>query len=315
MRKEQVIFVLGLMVVLASFAAVYQFYFKARLKEYSDRENQLNKLEDRLSDLEKAFRTTKPHVVLSKVKGEVLPREAEAKKRLTYFNWDGMLEYVPVPKNKLPKFHYDEQYQTMIQDIQRYAFTHRPQCTVYPGSFGFPPYGGMGNAGEKAVNNTLAKIAFTSAIVRLLVDANVLYIEQLAYMPDRVASEYGNIEERRIGLSLRMTTKDFVKFLEWLRQHEHHFSVNSFSLSNMVLQTPYEPWLNIQLILITSRARELPDGSVAGVSGSKGGNPLNEMMGRRSRRGPMRGGKDSAKESGALERFWKLIKNKVFLTN
>jgi len=257
-RREHIIAIIVLALLVGGGAAVYQFYYKNELAEYALNLKRLDDLEKTLNRLQTTFSGYKPDVLVAANRGEIQPLADEVVQRSTFFNTGDWLQIDPIPQGKMLKFYYEEQFNKAFNDLRQYAASRTPSCS-YPDTitFGAPKPEDMVNRVVTAdeVERALRRIHFACSTIRLLMEAKAVAIMQVEMWPARRGFS-GMMSLRITGLSFVMYYKDLVAFLESLRTNERYFSVNALSIQNRYMRWPVEPPVEVKMLL--SQADFLP---------------------------------------------------------
>jgi len=264
MRKETVLVVVIFIAVVAAFGAVYKFYFSKKLEEYAKNQTYYRRLETRLGELHEKFDGTLPDLVIAAWRGEVQPREDAITARSTYFTMADLYAYNPVPDNVIPKFYYEKEYQRVVQDLRDYAWRHMPPTRLpepLPLGVPAPDSGEAKTATRNQVDRWLRQLNYCCAVMRMLVDANMVNVSSLTFWAPRTADEYEKLVVlHTIGVSCNMRMEDLTKFLEKMRTADRYFSVNALDIQNNELRTPWDPLLTVNMLISQAQYfEEIPE--------------------------------------------------------
>ncbi len=293
LRREHVIAVLAVGLVLAAVGSAYQFYYKQRLARYAENLQTRDSLELVLGDLEKTFESKDPDGLITHLRNQVQPLAEKVVQRGQFFNTGDALQIDPIPEGKLLRFYYADEFVKMLNELRQDALSRTPYCS-YPdaNTFGAPrPEELEGRTvTEQQVKQWLRLIKFGSAAVRVLMDAKALSIYDVQVWPGR--AEYDNmLWMRTVGLSFVMRYADLVAFIDKLQLENRYFNINAISIQNRYLRWPTEPPVEVQMLLTqadynaTAGTQAAPQAPQApGAPGPPG--PMNPMMARFMRGGP-----------------------------
>ncbi len=254
MTKEHIIAVLAFLIVLAGFGAVWEFYFRGQVEAFNDDLDHLDDLDAQLTKLEETFSGVKPQVVVQAWRGEVEPWAEAQRVRQSFFTMGEAFEYKPVPEGEFPKFHYEKQFNEMFTALQREAYSMTPPRRIPNTTFGTPlPQEAMQrNLAKADVEANLKRISFGCSIVRMMLDADVYTLDDVQIWPTRVA--HGELLDMlTVGLRFTTTAQNLVRFLDSLRTSDRYFSVDGISVQNRRLTSPWDPLLDVQLLLTQAR--------------------------------------------------------------
>ena len=282
LRKEHVIAVLAVGLVLAAVGSAYQFYYKQRLAGYAENLQALQKLDDVLKDLEVKFESKDPEGLITYWRNQVQPLAEKVVQRAQFFNTGDALQIDPIPEGKLLRFYYTDEFVKMLNELRQDAVSRTPSCP-YPdaSTFGAPrPEELEGRTvTEQQVKQWLRLIKFGSAAVRMLMDAKALSIYDVQVWPARSEDM---LWMRTVGLSFVMRYADLVAFIDKLQLENRYFNINAISIQNRYLRWPTEPPVEVQMLLTqadyntTAGAQAAPQ--APGAPGPTA--PLNPLMAR-----------------------------------
>ncbi|MBI4557398.1 MAG: hypothetical protein HY706_07440 [Candidatus Hydrogenedentes bacterium] len=258
--RQQIIAFVVLLLVVSAFGGVYQFYFKQRLEEYSKDQAYLDQLKGKLVALEKTFFKTRPDIVVDQWRGAVQPWVVAVEGRSRYFSPANMYEFEPVPEGKIPKFHYQEQLPRMLEQLQRDANVRG--CIIPYTTFGMPTGESLGGHSvlKADVETWLRSVSLGCYMTRLLIDAKATRVNQVEIWPTRV--QFDVLEMQTIGFSFEMSLENFVSLAEKMRRDSHYYTFEALRVENPYLRYPYAGGPPLQINMLLTTAKFLPDKSV-----------------------------------------------------
>lgn len=295
MKREYIVIVLVLMVVVAIAGGVYKFYFKPRLEIYAEDRDRAQRLESQLKQLEQTFMKFEPSVIVKHWKGEVIPWQEAVFARAPYFNTADFFQTEPVPDVMMLKFYYQEESQRMLNELRR-KVQGNPYCRCQGlGRFGAPVAANYQKMDSATVRKGLKIIEFGSSMVEMLMDAKAADISRVEIWPERI--EYGGLlRMHTTGLAFKMTLKNLVIFIEeGLRvpRGKRYFDINAVGVQNRRLRAPNDPLLDVRMLLtqasfVMRSAQEAQPADRPGMrQAAPGGRMSDEMVRMRRARGEM----------------------------
>ncbi len=268
LRREHIIGMVVFALLLACAGSGYQFYYKKQLAIYTDDLAKLEALEKALKHLDDTFSGYRPKVLIEAVKGDIQPIANEVMQRAVFFNMADWMETEPIPDGKMLRFYYEEQYAKAMNSLRQYAQTHVPNCPI-PENMTFgaqkpEDYAGKGIA-KPDIERNMRMIRFGSNVVKMLIDAKAVIVNQVELRPGRQGYEK-LLNLRTVGVSFVMNLKDLVLFIESLRMKDRYFNIEAISIQNRYMRWPTEPPVEVQLLL----AQGSFNATAAAVSGGLG---------------------------------------------
>ena len=269
MYRESVFLAIILVILAAVLGGGYQFYFKERLQQYAEDEKVYQDLEKKLSELESKFSNTRPDRVLEVWSAAVQPWVEAVNDRKKIFNLGTATEIVPVPEGKIPRFHYEEQYNQMFATLLQETYqkgVYFPQT-----SFGAPAPSTLTGRAPTAeeVHAWLQLIAFGSDTVRLLMNNGAVQIFAIEVWPPW---QQGTLEMRSVGLSFSMTLRNLVDFIDNLTgDPRQYYNINAIRIANRSLRLSADPLLEVAMVLTRAKFDETAAPATVAVAG--GGAP------------------------------------------
>jgi len=261
-RKEYIVPGIALVTVLAVVGAVYQFYYKKQVEEYSKNKLRLDQLQVALQRMEQKFEKCIPKEYVALKTAQVQPLANELGARSTFFSIPDLAETDPIPDGVMLKFYYKEQFIKLFTDLQQEAMTKGPYFT-YPTNTAFgailPDEVLKTPLDASQVEANLRKIRFGIAVIQMLMDAKAALISEVEVWPKY--NDYGGLlEMHTTGLAFMMTAANLVEFLDGLRLKDRYFSVNAISIQNPYIRYQVDPPLQVRMLLtqgefLVNRAR------------------------------------------------------------
>ena len=262
MRRNQIIFGSVLVLVLASFGGVYQFYFKEKLDQYAkDRQFRMD-LETQASDLATFFSGTDPETVLSMWRNQVQPWAETLDSRAQYFDDGKWLDHETPPEaGRILPVWYGEQVDKMLADLYQKVYEKAPNISPFPENIlttlEIKSESDLSTEKDMTpermrsqINQNLAKLAFASNLIDLLLDEKVIGINEITVWPRRQDRNHkGQLTLRTAGLDMYMYMRHVVHFLEYLRRQKRYFHVDAIHLSNPYIAEQAEPYMRVKLLL------------------------------------------------------------------
>ncbi len=262
MRRNQIIFGSVLVLVLASFGGVYQFYFKERLDQYAkDRQFRID-LETQASELATFFSGTDPETVISMWRNQVQPWAEALESRAQYFDDGKWLEHETLPETgRILPVWYGEQVDKMLADLYQKVYEKAPNISPFPDNLltalEIKSESDLTNDKDLTpelmrvqINQNLSKLAFASNLIDLLLDEKVAGINELTVWPRRKDRNHKDqLMLRTVGIDMYMYMRHTVHFLEYLRRQKRYFHVDAIKLSNPYIAEQAEPYMQVRLLL------------------------------------------------------------------
>jgi hypothetical protein len=272
-NRLHIFIILIVVAVGAALGLSYQFYFKEKLNEYTKAQEDLDKLTKRLTELQNRFKGQPPETYIKGLTEKIAPLTNVAEVRQQFFNMNDYWKDETVPEDvKVPlKFYYERQYNERLNALRQDALAHVPPIGIPPNifqRFGAPDPATMTNMAvlKADVQRWLTQINFASAIVRMMIKANVGRLDEVVPWPPR--EEFGALEMRTIGLSFVMRAEDLIAFLQSLQRENRYFNVNALRVKNRnLLSDPAlgQPYLEVEMLLTLSR--QIPGKTAVAAAG------------------------------------------------
>ena len=266
MTKERLLYIVVLLLALASFVGVYVFYFKDKLEEYAEDEKFKDQMQTVYDKLSETFWKTKPEVYATLWVGRVQPWRDALRYRAEFFSFGDWYEHEMPPEDVgLIRFWYDEISQEMLNDIYAKA-SETPGLRVFPpdlrsmlGVAGGNDWAGV-NVTEQMVNAELANLAFGINTVETLLSSGVKGIFEINLWPRRTEKGTENVlRYQTVGISVLVEAKDLIDFFdEELKLNlsfddERFFTVDAVRISYPYIGMKYEPQLRVDFLLSQAR--------------------------------------------------------------
>lgn len=252
MKKEPIIAVLIVLLLAGGAGAGYQFYFKAQIQKFNEDKEYLEQLIAKKNQLVQTFGREKPQDVVAQVASNVQPWQLAVEERARRFSVAQFLKIDPIPDNVLiVKEAYAERAVKIAQDLYRDAYQKNLYIAHLDPYFNQPRPDSVegGTVNRDQANFWLTFIQFGATSVRLLMESNVLYIEDLQIWPARTTPEGFNTYT--IGVAMWMTLEDFCRFLQKLYEDdERFFAVHGFRITNEQLLRYTNPPLRIEMLIL-----------------------------------------------------------------
>lgn len=250
MRKQQIIAILVVLVLLGAAGAGYQFYFKPTLEKFAEKKQYLADLDAKLTSLKRTFPNSKPEAAVAEAKAKIQPWQDALEQRARQFSVADFKDFQPLPETRVLKAHYATTSLKLVQDL--YTETITKQVWVNPAVdlyFGMPrPDMLQGKTVQPLeVIYWLSNIKFGAAVMRLLMDSDVLGIDDFyMWTPKTTKDGFTNYP---IGVSMWMTMDGFCKLMEKLQSDDSKaITIQGFSITNNALRAYTDPPLKIEMV-------------------------------------------------------------------
>lgn len=266
MSRERIIYSGVLVLILAAFGAVYQFYFKEKLEQYRENIVYRDQLKGVLEQLQNTFGRVKPDVLASRWREEVQPWRDAVLERSRYFGFGDWREHPKYDEDTgtILRFWYDETSNEMILNLYQEVGQKMGQYNLVPQDlryeFGVASLSDweQANITEEDAYRNLAQLNFGMNVIRMFMDAEASYIQRISLWPPSQMDRYGTqLNFRPVGVHFSMTTENLVKFLDDLRTRERYFNVSALRITYPYICYPQEPMLDVQMVLSQAIFNEL----------------------------------------------------------
>ena len=248
-----------IVMVLLFFAALggsWQFYFRERMEQYAENQQHLQQLEQRVNTLQGMFAaedggTVEPEFVIAQWREAVEPWSEALTQRASFFEIEALPDEPMVPEDTTPRFYYEEQIEEKVEDLFRYAWENN--CAIPETTFGVPSRDQVSGQqiDRENAERWLRRFSFGDSVMRRLIDANALQINELEVWPPRV--EYGMLEMRTVGAFFYMRINDLVPMLEAFGREDQYYTVDGLRITNTQLISQQNPPLQVEMLLTQAR--------------------------------------------------------------
>lgn len=272
LRREHIIGISVFVLLLITAFAGYQFYY-VKQKALCDADvAKLEAYQNAFKHLEETFSGYQPKVMIQAVTDEIQPMAEEVMRRAAFFNTADWGQIDPTPEGKMLRFYYEEQFAKAMNALQEYARAHVPYCPI-PENLTFgaqkPEELAGKNIEKGALERNLRLIRYGSMVIRMLIDAKAVIINQV-----ELHKGYPDYEKllnmRTVGVSFVMNLKDLVLFIDSLRLRDRFFRIDAISIQNRYMRWPTEPPVEVQM-LFTQADFNPQAAAVSGGGAGRGG--------------------------------------------
>lgn len=284
MKKQYIVPIVVLILFAGGMGAVYQFYFRIQLEQYAKNTQMQADLNKRLEELQTTFsgadkRPVSPDEFVSQWRGAVQPWNDALVDRSTYFIIPEPTERAP--ENAVPKFFYRERFPTLITQLQQYAYSR--SVMIPDTTFGAPLPSDLDNRSVDAdqVNGWLRQLSAGTDVIKLLVDNGAAQVVEVDLWPAYIDNDL--LEKRTVGVRVLITLEKLTAFLDKLYAESRYFNVDAVRIHNTSVRTPYQPWLEVEMLITQAKyveggqAKAAPQASGAQAAGATG-DPMAKMM-------------------------------------
>lgn len=292
MNRERILWTSVLVLALATFGGVYQFYFKEKLASYASHVIVKKNAEDAYKNLVDKFEGANPDEVIRLWREVVQPWKESVIERGKYFDDGGWREHEK-PADDVPilKFWYTKELQTQFTKL----YTEFSQT---PGLVQYPPYEQLikefrvrelsdfpnGEMQLKDVNQELSKVAFGMQVCRMMMKAKTNYLSHVfLWSPRETKEQDGLIRLWTIGLDFGMDMKTLTNFVDnTLRTSNRYFTLEGIKIQYPYVGYDVEPVLRVQMLLTTATFVEAKSGTGdteegSATSGNRPGDVVNRL--------------------------------------
>lgn len=287
MSKQSIILIAVLIVALAGVGAAHKFYVQPLIEEYAKDERFYEQLEQKLVYFEETFSKTRPDEIVKAWSGAVQPWSDATGQRERFFHFENKTEFTPVPEGAIAKFHYEAEYQRLMQGLAQEAYI-RGRIQV-PFNFAVPTPDTLRNEviTKKQVEDWLSQVAFGIDTVLMLLDAGAVRVDAVDIWPP--IKEQGVLETRTVGLSFVMRLEDIAELTNGLLSDSRQFyRIDGFRIVNTDLVSYTQPFLLVEMRLTQARFLEGEKPRAAGGGGGRG-NVQFQGLGSRQKQGSSTG--------------------------
>ena len=284
-RKEHIIVVLFLLIMLGLVGAVYQFYYVPRSIIFAENKEKEAAYESAIGRMQTQFQNTKPSIILEEIERMKQPLTDQLEGTSKAFNLGDMFTADPVPEGQVARFYYEEQYRALFLELQKLMMNHVPYVPVPQTNFGVPsPDELLGlSPTNDDVMNYVRWIRFGTAMLKMMMDSKALAVYDFQLWPPRQGYD-GSLDMRTVGFMASMRLSDFCNFIDSLRTNDRYYTVESLSLRNQALASATEPIMLVQIVFSMAnyvKPGETPPGAAPdAVGGAPGGMPpMTGMLG------------------------------------
>jgi len=244
MKKEHVIFIGAGIVLLLVIGGGYQFYLKPTAALLDEKKQEYNRYDAKLQELEERYGGYVPEDVVSAWMLQITPWFNTIDARGELFGL-GRLDIEEVPTNTLPKFHYAEQYQKMIEELRVEALEEG--VTLPPLNFDVPTTQVANTTmTEEDVEYYLRQVAIGCSMIRLILEYDPIAINTVHIWPPREPT--GRITALSTGYSCVMKIGNWAEFVDDMCSRPRYASIDYFSIANNnLLQS--DPSLTVQMVV------------------------------------------------------------------
>lgn len=244
MKKEYIIFFGAGILLLLVIGIGYQFYLKPTAARLDEKKQEYNRYSAKLQELEERYGGYVPEDVVSAWMLQVTPWFNTIDSRGELFGL-GRLDIEEVPTNTLPKFHYAEQYQKMVEELRAEALEQG--ITLPPLNFDVPTTQIENiTMTEEEVELYLRQIAIGCSMIRLLLEYEPMAITAVHMWPPRQPT--GRITAYSAGYVFVAKMETVADFMDDICSRQRYASVDHFSIANDNLFQA-DPPLTVQMVV------------------------------------------------------------------
>lgn len=260
LKRNQIIFGLVLLAVLAAFGGVYQFYFKEKLDTYAKDKRDRMQIEAAAKELSSAFYGFRPEALIALWRAEVQPWADALRDRSTFFNFGDWYDHpVPPEEGRILKVWYGEELGKMMQELERSIREKGPYVNTPPLDdlrikFDVATVEELDQ--QRVINQDiviehLARMNFGIDLINMLLDAKVAGITDLSVWPRRKDKAHKDqLALQTVGLDVYFQMRELTLFFERLRMdNSRYWNVDAIKFYNPNLMSPDKPYVQVRLIL------------------------------------------------------------------
>lgn len=320
MRRNQIIFGSILVLVLASFGAVYQFYFKEKLAQYNKDAQFRKDLQAAAEDLSTFFSGTSPETVITLWSNEVQPWAESLQQRAGYFNTGDWFKHETPPESgRILRVWYGEQLEKQLNQLYQDIAEKAPNLDAFPEdilkALELKTENDMAQEKEvtvQLVNQQLGKLAFATRLLNLLFDEKVMGINDINMWPSRKDKNHRDqLVLQTVGLDINIYMRHLVHLLEVLRRQNRFFQVDAIHVMNPYIANPVDPELRVKLLLTQGDFSGNLDNAAAAGGAGTAKNLFGMTTPKSSNRPPV----PPKEEPGFFGTLWKYFKRYVLYQN
>ena len=250
MRRQQIIAIVVVVLLVGGAFAGYRFYFSPALEKFAEDQQYLAALNTRLTSLKATFPGGKPEAAVARLIGKLPPWRDTLEQRARQFTIRDFKKIDPLPKTDVLKAYYEQtaekMYKDMLTELAFKGVYYRPEIDFYfraakPGSL----------TGKSVtplqVEYWLSTIKLGTSITRMLIDSEILAIDEIKLWTPRLTQE--GFSSYAVGVSMWMTLDQSCKYFEKLQSDETMcISIQGFRITNTALRAWVDPPLRIDLV-------------------------------------------------------------------
>jgi hypothetical protein len=262
MRRNQIIFAVVLLLVLASFGGVYQFYFAEKLAQYQKDLQFRKDLEAAAKDISDFFSGTDPETVISRWRNEVQPWAETLQQRAAYFDDAKWYEHeLPPETGRIPRVWYGEQLDKMQQQLYNDIAEKAPNIYPFPENIfsALDVKTEADMAQEKEVTNALmnqqlGRLAFGMRFINLLLDEKILGLHDISVWPRRQDPKHkGQLALQTVGVDVDIYMRHLIHLLEVLRRQNRYFHVDAIHVTNSNIASQGDPVMRVRMLITQAK--------------------------------------------------------------
>jgi len=279
MKKSVIFLTVLLLATIAGTYAVYELYVKQRMKELGEHKAQEAVLRERIAGLEEKFEKKIPDVYLEAWRRSTQPWSDAVQGRSQFFTMGDFVKKVEIPEEVIPKTYYRTELPKRVKALEDYAYGK--QVKIGDSGCGVPSADAFGEGKtptREEIAGHLETYDYCAALTKKFVDAKPVSLQPLRIWPE-LAQEVksGTIKTRTTGVTMRMTTQAFVRFLDDLARSDRYFRVEEFRIANSDLRAT-DPELEIELVLTQAYFESKKKASDTAGAGAAGSPQVNDRL-------------------------------------
>ena len=332
--RARIISILSIVLAIAAFAGVYQFYFKDKLAAYASDEVLRNDLKNTYTNLNEKFGGGYPEELTRLWESRVPDWVAAREMRSKFFNISDWFEHKNPPDDVgLIRYWYEEEATRMLETLYK-EFQQSPTLgNNYPDWYSIremmnaPSVNNLGGAEvtERDVHRNLSELSFGMSTCKFLMDNNVTGIKGISIWPPRTIKEHnGLLKLKTVGVDITISAQDLVGLLDTsVRMADRYITVDAIRIQYPYIAYEVEPQLQVQMLItqadiVAPKGGDTDAGPGAGTTASVGfggGDTSREAVLERflSKGKSKRAAEaEEVEEPGAFGKAWKWIKRNIF---